>query len=222
VVCAPQTDSSQQFLNGLESYDDADGDGTLSADEQGAAVVDEEEVERGMKEFEEKLKLSSFSHKRELEKQKRLSMMMAKYSSLSPSSGNTPGSPTSAARSASLLSAAGASSPFVSTPAGSSFASSPLVMGSPLPASSPFYEEESGERRRELEEMRIRLAAKDAEIKRLIREKQEERKRAEEKEQTRREAEEKWQESIAEIEVRAADTHTLHATHAYDSVVRTL
>jgi hypothetical protein len=191
--------------NGLDDAGDVDGGGPV--------VVDEEEVERGMKEFEEKLKLSSFSHKRELEKQKRLSMMMAKYSSLSPSSSasGTPGSPTSAAR-ASLLSSGSSASPFASsslTPHGASSLSSPMTSASPLHASSPFYEEETGERRRELEELRIRLAAKDNEIKRLIREKQEERRKVEEKEKTRREVEEKWQESIAEIEV----THNALTAH---------
>lgn len=200
------TTNYNELHNGLDDAGDGDIVDDGEGDGGGPVVVDEEEVERGMKEFEEKLKLSSFSRKRELEKQKRLSLMMAKYSSLSPSSSasGTPGSPTSAARAASLLSGSSAS-PFASsslTPHGaSSSLSSPMTSASPLHASSPFYEEETGERRRELEELRIRLAAKDTEIKRLIREKQEERRKAEEKEKTRREVEEKWQESIAEIEL---------------------
>jgi hypothetical protein len=68
-------------------------------------------------------------------------------------------------------------------------------------AASSFSEEETGERRREMEELRIRLAAKDAEIKRLLLERQGERKRAEEKEEAKREFEEKWAESVAEIEL---------------------
>jgi len=179
-------------------------------EENGDADVeaDEQEVERGMKEFEERLKLSSFSAKREMEKKKRLSMMMAKYSSLSPSSPTSPQRQTFT-----NLLAAASSSPSPLTPLGlesytplssrrATFSNSPFSSSPALSTQSPFLmPEEAGERRRELEELRLRLSAKDAEIKRLINEKQEERKRADKEAQAKREFAEKWQESAAEIEV---------------------